>query len=358
MSSPRHDWTVEEARAIHDLPLPELVFRAQAVHRQNHPPDSVQLCTLLSIKTGACPEDCSYCPQSSKYDTVVEPEKLMDVGDVLLSAQRAKDTGASRFCMGAAWRSPKKGSEQWSRVLEMVRGVRGLGMEACVTLGMIDAEQAAELKEAGLSAYNHNIDTSKEFYGEIITTRRFEERLETIQHVADAGIHVCSGGIIGMGESHGDRVGMLVTLANMTPHPESVPVNALVAVEGTPLAGQEPVDPFDLVRMCATARILMPGALVRLSAGRTSLSKEAQMMCFMAGANSIFYGEKLLTTGNPDVDDDIRMLRDAGMRALVPKTAETPASTTDLPTQLLSPKAKHGTCGNDCNHAHLPISAE
>jgi biotin synthase len=354
MSILRHDWTVAEARRIHDLPLPELVFRAQEIHRANHPPDAVQLCTLLSIKTGACPEDCSYCPQSSKYDTAVEPEKLMSVADVLSSARAAKDTGASRFCMGAAWRSPKKGSEQWSRVLDMVRGVRGMGMEACVTLGMIDAEQAAELKEAGLSAYNHNIDTSKEFYGEIITTRRFEERLETIKHVADAGIHVCSGGIIGMGESDGDRVGMLVTLANMETPPESVPINALVAVEGTPLEDQPPVDAFDLVRMCATARILMPGAIVRLSAGRSSMSREAQMMCFMAGANSIFYGEKLLTTGNPDADEDIQMLRAAGMKALLPAAEDRAATTAPLPTSL----TRAGGCGNDCNHQHLPMSAE
>lgn len=358
MSTLRHDWTVAEARRIYDLPLPELMFRAQEVHRQNHPPDAVQLCTLLSIKTGACPEDCSYCPQSSKYDTSVEPEKLMDVVDVLQSARLARDTGASRFCMGAAWRSPKKGSEQWSRVLEMVRGVRGLGMEACVTLGMLDAEQAAELKEAGLSAYNHNIDTSKEFYGEIVRTRRFEERLETIQHVANAGIHVCSGGIIGMGESDGDRVGMLVTLANMDPPPESVPINALVAVEGTPLEDQPPVDPFELVRMCATARLLLPGAIVRLSAGRSSLSKEAQMMCFVAGANSIFYGAKLLTTSNPEVDEDMEMLRSAGMRALLPAAEGRPATTTDLPVQAVPAPAAGSSCGSSCDHAHLPISAE
>lgn len=257
--------------------------------------------------------------------------------------------------MGAAWRSPKKGTEQWSRVLQMVRGVRGLGMEACVTLGMIDAEQAAELKEAGLSAYNHNIDTSKEFYGEIITTRKFEERLETIQNVAQAGIHVCSGGIIGMGESIGDRLGMLVTLANMTPQPESVPINALVAVEGTPLEDQPPIDPLELVRMCATARLMMPRSIVRLSAGRSKLSREAQLMCFVAGANSIFYGDKLLTTGNPDEDADLAMLRDAGMRAMLPADDAHAARSIDLPPKVES--AKHG-CGGGCGHAHLPISAE
>jgi len=354
MATVRNEWTVTEAKKLYELPLPELIFRAQSVHRENHPPDSVQLCTLLSIKTGACPEDCSYCPQSSKYDTGLEPEKLMSVDDVLASARIAKDGGASRFCMGAAWRSPKKGTEQWSRVLDMVRGVRGLGMEACVTLGMIDSEQAAELKQAGLSAYNHNIDTSKEFYGEIITTRRFEERLETIKHVADAGIHVCSGGIIGMGETIGDRLGMLVTLANMTPQPESVPINALVAVEGTPLEDQPPVDPIELVRMCATARLMMPGAIVRLSAGRSKLSREAQLMCFLAGANSIFYGDKLLTTGNPDEDADLAMLREAGMRALLPADDTSEARSVDLPPRA---EPKHG-CGGGCSHAHLPISAE
>lgn len=362
MTTVRHDWTVAEARRIHDLPLPELMFRAQEVHRANHPPDSVQLCTLLSIKTGACPEDCSYCPQSSKYDTGLEAEKLMSVDEVLSAAQVAKDGGASRFCMGAAWRSPKKGSEQWRRVLDMVRGVRGLGMEACVTLGMLDEEQAQELKEAGLSAYNHNIDTSKEFYGEIITTRRYEDRLETIKHVADAGIHVCSGGIIGMGESLGDRVGMLVTLANMTPHPESVPVNALVAVEGTPLEQQAPVDPYELVRMCATARIMMPRSIVRLSAGRSRLSKEAQMLCFMAGANSIFYGEKLLTTGNPEAEADIAMLRDAGMKALLPAEGERPAMIQELPdfgaSAAKTASARGCGPGQGCGHSHLPVSAE
>ncbi len=361
MTTLRHDWTVEEAQRIHDLPLPELMLRAQEVHRQNHPPDAVQLCTLLSIKTGACPEDCGYCPQSSKYDTGLEAEKLMDLSEVLAAAQVAKEGGASRFCMGAAWRSPKKGSDQWRRVLEMVRGVRGMGMEACVTLGMLDAEQAAELKEAGLSAYNHNIDTSREYYGEIISTRRYDDRLETIKHVADAGIHVCSGGIIGMGESLKDRVGMLVTLATMTPHPESVPVNALVAVEGTPLEDQPPVDPFELVRMCATARILMPRSIVRLSAGRSRLSKEAQMLCFMAGANSIFYGEKLLTTGNPEAEADVAMLRDAGMKALIPAEGDRPARVQELPDLgVAAREARASSCGaaKHGERVHLPISAE
>lgn len=327
----RSDWSIREARAIHDLPLMELLFRAQSVHRENHPPDAVQLCTLLSIKTGACPEDCSYCPQSSKYETSVEPEKLMSVEDVLCKARMAKQAGASRFCMGAAWRAPKKGSEQFERVLDMVRGVREMGLEPCATLGMLDQEQADDLAEAGLAAYNHNLDSSKEFYGEIISTRKYEERLATIGHVSRAGISVCSGGIIGMGESIGDRLGMLVTLANLTPQPESVPVNALVAVEGTPLAERPPVDPLELVRMCATARIMLPRSMVRLSAGRSTLSRESQYLCFMAGANSIFFGDKLLTTGNPDVEADLDMLRAAGMQALVPKDAEKGADATSTP---------------------------
>ncbi len=323
MTEIRHDWTVAEARALYDLPITELTFRAQTVHRRHHPPDAVQLCTLLSIKTGACPEDCAYCPQSSKYDTGLEPEKLLDVASVLSKAKEAKDAGATRFCMGAAWRSPKPGSEQFSRVLDMVRGVRDLGMEACCTLGMLDADQARQLADAGLTAYNHNLDSSKEFYGSIITTRTYEDRLRTLKHVSDAGISVCSGGIIGMGETVGDRLAMLVTLANLDPHPESVPINALVAVAGTPLEGQEPVAPIELARMCAVARILFPKAMVRLSAGRSTMSDEAQMLCFLAGANSIFFGDRLLTTGNPGEDADLAMLRAAGLRALVPEDQAT-----------------------------------
>lgn len=323
MSEVRHDWTRAEARTLHDLPLTDLLFRAQEVHRQTQPRDSVQLCSLLSIKTGACPEDCSYCPQSSKYETNVDAERLMDVNDVLDKARAAKAAGASRFCMGAAWRSPKKGSRQFQQVLEMVRGVRGLGLEACATLGMLDDEQTQELKDAGLTAYNHNLDTSEEYYGEIITTRTYADRLDTIARVAAAGISVCAGGIIGMGESIDDRVSMLVTLANLDPQPESVPVNALVAVEGTPLGDQRPVDSIELVRMCATARIMIPNARVRLSAGRAALSREAQLLCFMAGANSVFFGDKLLTTGNPDHDSDLQLLREAGLRPLEPE-ATTP----------------------------------
>ncbi len=319
MIAVRNDWTTEEARALHDLPLTDLLFRAQEVHRETQPRDAVQLCSLLSIKTGACPEDCAYCPQSSKYDTGVDAERLMDVDDVLQKARQAKEAGASRFCMGAAWRSPKKGSRQFDQVLDMVRGVRALGMEACATLGMLDDEQTQALKDAGLTAYNHNLDTSEEYYGEIITTRTYADRLETIARVASAGISVCAGGIIGMGETIDDRVAMLVTLANLSPQPESVPVNALVVVPGTPLENQASVEPLELVRMCATARIMMPHARVRLSAGRASLSRESQLLCFMAGANSIFFGDKLLTTGNPDHQTDLDLLRDAGLSPLDPE---------------------------------------
>jgi biotin synthase len=313
----RHDWTVSEIRAIHDLPLPQLMLRAQTVHQQHHQPEEVQLCSLLSVKTGGCPEDCAYCPQSSRYDTEVGVERMMSKDEVLGAAGRARAAGATRFCMGAAWREVKDGPA-FDSVLAMVRGVREMGMEACVTLGMLSEQQAHKLADAGLSAYNHNLDTSKEFYGSIITTRTFEDRLTTLRNVRKAGITVCSGGIIGMGESIGDRCGMLMTLANLDPHPESVPVNALVPVEGTPLASRPPVDPVELVRMIATARILMPQSKVRLSAGRMAMSREAQLLCLLAGANSIFYGEKLLTTGNPDVSADQALLRDAGLRAAGP----------------------------------------
>jgi len=312
MSTARHTWTLSEVRSLHDLPLTELVFRAQGVHREHHNPDTVQLCTLLSIKTGGCPEDCGYCPQSARHEKKMNAEKLMDVDSVLAKARQARDVGATRFCMGAAWRDAKEG-EQFERVLTMVRGVRELGMEACVTLGMLNETQAKQLAEAGLTAYNHNLDTSREYYGKIISTRTYDERLDTLGHVSKAGISVCCGGIIGMGESIDDRCGMLLTLANMPVVPESVPINALVAVEGTPMQDRPPVDAFELVRMCAVARLLMPKSRVRLSAGRESLNREAQILCFLAGANSIFYGDKLLTTGNPDTDEDLRMLSDAGL---------------------------------------------
>ena len=313
----RHDWTAAEVRAIHDLPLLELVYRAQTAHRAVFGDPKVQLCSLLSIKTGGCPEDCAYCPQAARYHTGVQAERLMETPEVLEAARTARAAGATRFCMGAAWREVKDGA-QFDRVLEMVRGVRALGMEACVTLGMLTASQARRLREAGLTAYNHNLDTSPEFYGEIITTREYDDRLRTLEHVRAAGIHVCSGGILGMGESVADRCGLLRTLANQEVHPESVPINALVAVPGTPLEHQTPVSPVEMVRAIATARILMPGAMVRLSAGRMQMNQEAQLLCMMAGANSLFFGEKLLTTGNPEYAADMAMLEGAGLRPLEP----------------------------------------
>jgi biotin synthase len=315
MSETRPTWTVENVREIHDLPLPDLIHRAQEVHRRHHAADAVQLCTLLSIKTGGCPEDCGYCPQSAHHKTGVKAEALMPVEDVLAAARRAKAGGASRFCMGAAWRDARSG-EQFERVLAMVRGVRELGLEACVTLGMLNDEQAQRLAEAGLTAYNHNLDTSREFYGSIISTRTYDDRLQTLARVSRAGIQVCCGGILGMGESIDDRCRMLATLANLDPQPESVPINALAPVAGTPLADRPPLDSFELVRMCGAARLVMPHARVRLSAGRTSLTKDAQLLCFLAGANSIFYGDKLLTTQNPERDEDLAMLESAGLRPM------------------------------------------
>lgn len=316
----RHDWTLPEVRAIHGQPLLDLLFEAQSTHRRVFRDNKVQLCSLMSIKTGGCSEDCSYCPQSARHETGVQAEKLMTVREVIESAREAKKAGATRFCMGAAWRDARDGS-QFEAVLEMVRGVRALGMEACCTLGMLTDEQAQRLKEAGLSAYNHNLDTSEEFYGDIITTRAYQERLETLRRVRDAGIAVCSGGIIGMGESTDDRCRMLITLANQPMHPESVPINALVPVPGTPLEGRPPVQPVELVRMIAAARIMMPMSMVRLSAGRLSMSQEAQLLCMAAGANSIFFGEKLLTTGNPEYQADMALLEQAGLKPLEPNAA-------------------------------------
>jgi len=316
MTTPiRHDWTEEELQAIHDLPLTELLYRAQTVQREFHDPAYVQKCTLLSIKTGACPEDCSYCPQSAHHNTDLEPEKLIDVDEVLTAARAAKEEGSTRFCMGAAWREVRDGA-QFDSVLEMVRGVRDLGMEACCTLGMLQPHQAQQLAEAGLTAYNHNLDTSPEYYGEIITTRTYDDRLRTIENVQQAGIGVCCGGILGMGEGVRDRVRMLLVLATRNPHPESVPVNALVPVEGTPLEGREPVPAIEMARVIATARIAMPKARVRLSAGRTAMTDEAQALCFMAGANSIFAGEKLLTTPNPGEDRDSQLLGSLGLTSV------------------------------------------
>lgn len=313
----RHDFTLSEVRAIHDLPLFELLDRARRVHVANHPDGEVQLCTLLSVKTGGCPEDCGYCPQSAHHETSVRGEAMLKVEDVIAAARRAKEQGATRFCMGAAWREVKD-NVAFERVLDMVRGVKALGLEACATLGMLNADQARRLKEAGLDAYNHNLDTSREHYRSIISTRTFEERLRTIANVRSAGITVCSGGIIGMGESLDDRCRLLIELASLDPHPESVPINALVRVAGTPLEALPPVDPLELVRMIATARIMMPRSKVRLSAGRTELGREAQLLCLYAGANSIFYGDRLLTTPNPGEDADDALIRAAGLRPSAP----------------------------------------
>jgi biotin synthase len=307
----RHDWTRAEIGGLFDLPFPELLFRAQSIHRQYFDPAEVQISTLLSIKTGGCPEDCAYCPQSARYDTGVNAEKLMALDAVLVEARAAKSAGASRFCMGAAWRSPK--DRDLEQVCEMVGAVKALGLETCATLGMLSAAQAHALKRAGLDYYNHNLDTSPEFYGEIITTRVYQDRLETLGHVRDAGIHVCCGGIVGMGESRADRIGMIATLAALPVHPESVPINMLVRVAGTPLADQPPLDPFEFVRTIAVARITMPRSMVRLSAGREDMSEQTQALCFLAGANSIFYGPKLLTTANPERDRDRVLLDKLGL---------------------------------------------
>ena len=310
----RNDWTREEVAALFALPFTELVFRAAAVHRENFDPAEVQISPLLSIKTGGCPEDCAYCPQSAKYDTGVEAEKLMSLDAVLAEARAAKHAGAQRFCMGAAWRNPK--DRDLERVCAMVEGVKALGLETCVTLGMLEPGQARRLKQSGLDYYNHNLDTSPEYYGEIITTRTYQDRLDTLEHVRDAGIHVCCGGIVGMGEGEGDRIGMIAALASLPQHPESVPINMLVQVEGTPLAGRAMLDPFDFVRTIAVARICMPASVVRLSAGREDMSEETQALCFLAGANSIFYGPKLLTTPNPARDRDMSLLDKLGMRPM------------------------------------------
>jgi biotin synthase len=309
----RHDWSVAEIESIYTAPLIDLVHRAQTLHRAHHPPNQVQGCVLLNVKSGGCPEDCAYCPQSAHYSTGVDRYELMSVDDALAAARRAREQGATRFCMGAAWRDAAEG-EQFDRVLDMVRGVRALGMEACCTLGMLTQAQADALADAGLSAYNHNLDTSPEFYGSIITTRDYTERLDTIARVRRSGVTVCCGGIIGMGETRRARWGLLQQLSSLDPHPESVPVNMLARVEGTPLGDRPAEDPLELVRTIATARILMPLAFVRLSAGRMSLSAEAQALCFLAGANSVFLGDQLLTTPNPSADVDRRLFADLGLQ--------------------------------------------
>ncbi|HTW22495.1 MAG TPA: biotin synthase BioB [Candidatus Baltobacteraceae bacterium] len=311
----RHDWTREEIRGIYELPFPELIFRAQTAHRAFHKPDEVQLCRLLSIKTGGCPEDCAYCSQSAHYQTAVTREELMNPIEVRETAKRAQKEGATRFCMGAAWRQVTDG-ESFEKVLDMVRAVAALDMEVCCTLGMLTESQARKLKTAGLTAYNHNLDTSPEFYGNVITTRVYEDRLQTIANVRKAGITVCCGGILGMGETDEDRVGLLHELSRLDPHPESVPINMLVRNEGTPLADVEELDPLVMVRTIATARILMPASRVRLAAGRRQMSAEAVTLCFLAGANSIFSGEKLLTTPNPLPGSDQKLLQNLGMKAM------------------------------------------
>ena len=313
MSNPiRHDWRREEILALFDEPMNDLLFTAQTIHRQHFDPNEVQVSSLLSVKTGACPEDCGYCPQSSHHHTDIERERLLPLEEVLENARAARANGATRFCMGAAWRNPT--DTNLDKIVPMIEGVKALGMETCVTLGMLTDAQAKKLRDAGLDYYNHNLDTSPEFYGSIISTRTYEDRLETLEHVREAGINVCAGGIIGMGESRGDRAGLLQALANLPRHPESVPINNLVQVEGTPLHGVDALDPLEFVRTVAVARIMMPRSVVRLSAGRLEMSDELQALCFFAGANSIFYGDKLLTTDNPEASRDRALLDRLGMR--------------------------------------------
>ncbi len=312
MTELRHDWQLEEIQALYALPFNDLMFQAHQVHRENFTVNQVQISTLLSIKTGACPEDCSYCSQSSRYDTNLEKERLLPLSEVLSAAKAAQDSGATRFCMGAAWRNPT--DKNLERVIEMVKSVKGMGLETCVTLGMLTDLQAKRLQQAGLDYYNHNLDTSPEFYGQVITTRTYQDRIDTLQYVRDAGINVCSGGILGMGESERDRARLLQQLANLKVHPESVPINDLVRIEGTPLAANDKLDALDFIRTIAVARILMPKSYVRLSAGRTEMSDETQAWCFFAGANSIFYGERLLTTDNPNENHDMQLFARLGIQ--------------------------------------------
>ncbi|WP_018879382.1 MULTISPECIES: biotin synthase BioB [unclassified Thioalkalivibrio] len=326
MSTPRHDWNTNEVEALLDLPLNDLIFRAQTVHREHFDPNAVQVSTLLSIKTGACPEDCAYCPQSAHHDVELERERLLPLEEVLEAARNARAQGATRFCMGAAWRNPT--DKNLERVIEMVRAVKDEGLETCMTLGMLKAEQAKRLSEAGLDYYNHNLDTSPEFYGHIISTRTYEDRLETLEHVREAGMNVCCGGILGMGESRRDRARLLQQMANLPKHPESVPINQLIQVEGTPLHGIEDLDPLEFVRTIAATRILMPASYVRLSAGRTEMSDEMQALCFLAGANSLFYGDTLLTTPNPGENHDLALFERLGLR---PETGPEAPAESDRP---------------------------
>lgn len=312
-NSIRHDWTIEQINQLFAMPLNDLLFEAQTVHRKHFDPNYVQVSTLLSIKTGACPEDCKYCPQSARYDTGLEKERLMEVAKVIERAKEAKATGSTRFCMGAAWRNPK--DRDIPLVAEMIKEVKQLGLETCMTLGMLTRDQAIALKQAGLDYYNHNLDTSPEFYGDVITTRTYQDRLDTLAHVRDAGMHVCSGGIVGMGESANDRSGLLMQLANLPQQPESVPINMLVKVKGTPLDSLDDLEPFEFIRTIAVARIMMPKSFVRLSAGREQMNEQMQAMCFLAGANSIFYGCKLLTTSNPETHEDVLLFKKLGINS-------------------------------------------
>lgn len=311
MNIPRHDWSIAEVQALFALPFSDLMFKAQTIHRENFNPNEVQVSTLLSIKTGACPEDCKYCSQSARYNTDIEKERLMEVEKVLEAAKVAKDQGSTRFCMGAGWRNPK--ARDMPYVLEMVKGVKAMGLETCMTLGMIDGGQADELQEAGLDYYNHNLDTSPEHYNSIITTRSYQDRLDTLENVRNSGMKVCSGGIVGLGEKAQDRASFLAQLANLPKHPDSVPINMLVKIEGTPLADVDDLDHFDFIRCIAVARIMMPKSHVRLSAGRDAMNEQMQAMCFLAGANSIFYGCKLLTTGNPEANKDMQLFAKLGI---------------------------------------------
>lgn len=340
MSEIRTNWAVEEIEALFALPFNDLLFKAQSIHRESFDPNAVQVSTLLSIKTGACPEDCSYCSQSARNDTGLERERLLALKEVVTAAQEAKDSGATRFCMGAAWRNPT--DKSLDHVVNMVSAVKNLGMETCVTLGMLTPQQTLKLKSAGLDYYNHNLDTSPEFYGNVITTRKFQDRLDTLSYVRDAGINVCSGGILGMGETARDRARLLQQLANMPKHPESVPINELVPIPGTPLADSDGLDSFDFIRAIAVARIIMPKSYVRLSAGRTEMSKETQAMCFFAGANSMFYGDKLLTTDNPEESSDDQLFKTLGLEPekLKPQKLEEPQQ---LKPQQLEPQPTEKT---------------
>jgi biotin synthase len=351
MTALRHDWHRAEIRALFDLPFNDLLFKAQTVHRQHFDANAVQVSTLLSIKTGACPEDCKYCSQSGHYDTGLDKEKLLEIQKVIEEAKAAKEKGASRFCMGAAWRSPR--DKDMPYVLEMVKQVKGLGLETCMTLGMLAPEQAKALGEAGLDYYNHNLDTSREYYGKVITTRSYSDRLNTLANVRDAGIKVCSGGIVGMGEKREDRIGLLMELANLPSHPDSVPINMLVKIAGTPLGDVDELEPFEFVRTIAVARIIMPKSFVRLSAGREKMNEQMQAWCFFAGANSIFYGEKLLTTSNPETNTDRLLFEKLGIHAL--------QLTTPVEDSLPVLRKKH--CGERCNgglvfilHIHIMAS--